>query len=51
MTNYKDETEVVTSIRIKRWKLKALQDVAAAEHRSMAGELRLLIDNRIKEAA
>jgi hypothetical protein len=41
------EPTVITTIRIRRDQHDRLREIAAHEHRSMGGEIRRLIDERI----
>jgi len=43
------EPSVVTTIRLRREQHDRLREIAAIENRSMGGEIRSLIDRRIRE--
>jgi len=45
----RDEATMVTTIRLSREQHDRLRIIAAHEHRSMGGEIRRLIDQRIED--
>jgi hypothetical protein len=48
MTNETDE--IVTSVRLSASEHAALKRLAASEHRSLSGQIRLLIERAVAEA-